>query len=110
MAFLKILFALFFVFGLGFFILGFGRFDLTYAQIFSLFCETLANIGQENANFSSKEAFILFEVRLPRVLLAIIVGAGLGIAGASFQAIFRNPLASPDILNLALQGKIRILY
>lgn len=101
MAFLKIFFALLFVFGLGFFILGFGRFDLTYAQIFSLFCETLANIGQESANFSSKEAFILFEVRLPRVLLAIIVGAGLGIAGASFQAIFRNPLASPDILGVA---------
>ncbi|WP_121443381.1 FecCD family ABC transporter permease [Brockia lithotrophica] len=41
---------------------------------------------------------VLFTQRLPRGLLALFLGAGMGIAGASFQAIFRNPLVSPDIL------------
>ncbi|TQR61074.1 FecCD family ABC transporter permease [Campylobacter troglodytis] len=90
-----------FVLALAFFILGFGRYDLSYTQIFSLLYESLLNLGSSSNELSNKEAFILLEVRLPRVILAIIVGLGLGIAGASFQAIFRNPLASPDILGVA---------
>ncbi|MDP2933489.1 MAG: iron chelate uptake ABC transporter family permease subunit, partial [bacterium] len=41
---------------------------------------------------------ILLSIRLPRVLLAIIVGGGLSIAGVVFQALLRNPLAEPFIL------------
>lgn len=41
---------------------------------------------------------ILFAVRGPRVLAALLVGAALAAAGAAFQALFRNPLVSPDIL------------
>ena len=44
---------------------------------------------------------VIFTVRLPRVLLAMIVGAGLSISGASFQGLFRNPLVSPDILGVS---------
>ena len=40
---------------------------------------------------------ILIEVRLPRVLLALLYGAMLGGSGAAIQALFANPLASPDI-------------
>lgn len=40
---------------------------------------------------------IIFEVRLPRVLLALLYGAMLGSSGAAIQALFANPLASPDI-------------
>lgn len=40
---------------------------------------------------------ILFQIRLPRVVLGIAVGASLGIAGAGFQAVFRNALADPFI-------------
>ncbi|RDU61012.1 FecCD family ABC transporter permease [Helicobacter marmotae] len=43
---------------------------------------------------------IIFNFRLPRVILAIIVGAGLSLAGGAFQSLFRNPLASPDILGV----------
>lgn len=39
-----------------------------------------------------------FQVRLPRVLLAIVVGAALSGAGAAYQGVFQNPLASPDVL------------
>ncbi|MDR0442323.1 MAG: iron ABC transporter permease [Treponema sp.] len=41
---------------------------------------------------------VFFTVRLPRVLMAILAGAALAAAGASFQGVFQNPLASPDML------------
>lgn len=44
---------------------------------------------------------ILFQLRLPRVLLAGIVGAGLAAAGALFQALFRNPMADPAIIGVS---------
>lgn len=44
---------------------------------------------------------VIFQVRLPRVLLGMMVGASLSISGAAFQGIFRNPLVSPYILGLS---------
>ena len=44
---------------------------------------------------------IVFHVRLPRILAALIVGASLSIAGASFQGLFKNPLVSPDLLGVS---------
>lgn len=43
---------------------------------------------------------IIFDLRLPRTLTGILVGAALGLAGAVFQSIARNPLASPDVLGI----------
>ena len=40
----------------------------------------------------------ILQVRLPRILIALVGGAGLAIAGTLMQAVFRNPLASPDII------------
>jgi iron complex transport system permease protein len=45
-------------------------------------------------------AHIIWQVRLPRVLLAALIGAGLAIAGASLQGLFQNPLVSPDLLGV----------
>lgn len=44
---------------------------------------------------------ILFQIRLPRVVAALAVGAALAAAGASYQTLFRNPLVSPDILGVS---------
>ncbi len=46
-------------------------------------------------------AIILFQLRLPRVLLAMVVGAALATAGAVFQALFRNPMADPAIIGVS---------
>ncbi len=43
---------------------------------------------------------VIFKVRLPRIILALFVGAGLSISGASFQGMFQNPLVSPHILGV----------
>jgi iron complex transport system permease protein len=44
---------------------------------------------------------ILFQLRLPRVLLAVVVGAGLAAAGTVFQGLFRNPMADPAIIGVS---------
>ena len=49
----------------------------------------------------SVEATIVWQLRLPRVLLAALVGMSLGLAGAAFQGVFRNPLADPYLLGAA---------
>ncbi len=49
---------------------------------------------------------IVLGIRLPRVLLAVIVGAGLSVAGVVFQALLRNPLAEPYILGVSSGGTV----
>ncbi|MEU1406299.1 iron chelate uptake ABC transporter family permease subunit [Streptomyces sp. NPDC005728] len=53
-------------------------------------------VGNGNAG----QEFIVNELRLPRVLVGLLVGASLGLGGALFQAVTRNPLGSPDVLGL----------
>ena len=43
---------------------------------------------------------VVTEWRLPRVAMAILVGAALGVSGAIFQSLMRNPLGSPDVMGL----------
>jgi len=52
---------------------------------------------------------ILLDIRLPRVLLAAFVGAGLSVAGVVFQALLRNPLAEPYILGISSGGTVGTL-
>ncbi|MEJ2415383.1 MAG: iron ABC transporter permease [Exilibacterium sp.] len=59
------------------------------------------------------EALVLWEIRLPRSLLALTVGASLGLAGAAMQGLLRNPLAEPGLLgvsNGAALGAVVVLY
>lgn len=48
--------------------------------------------------WTSQAETVILQVRLPRVLLGLFVGAGLSLAGATYQGIFQNPMVSPDIL------------
>lgn len=47
------------------------------------------------------EGFLLYHIRLPRVLLAALVGAGLASVGAAIQGLFRNPLADPTLIGVS---------
>lgn len=53
--------------------------------------------------------FIVNELRLPRVLVALLVGAALGMAGAVFQSVTRNPLGSPDLLGFSYGSAVGAL-
>ncbi|KDN87608.1 hypothetical protein KCH_06210 [Kitasatospora cheerisanensis KCTC 2395] len=48
------------------------------------------------------DRYIVMEVRLPRMLTALLVGAALGLAGALFQTLARNPLGSPDVIGFTV--------
>ena len=61
----------------------------------------LFSFGQAPTGMSEQEALILAELRLPRVIVAGLVGASLATSGAAYQAVFRNPLADPYLLGAA---------
>src|SRR3954471_6796502 len=57
--------------------------------------------GHVSGGLDRTGAAVLLELRLPRVLLAVLVGAGLAVSGAAFQGVFRNPLVDPYLLGAA---------
>jgi len=57
-------------------------------------------LGKSSA-ISTDYGMIVLDIRLPRILLAIFVGASLSVAGTSFQALLRNPLADPYVLGIS---------
>lgn len=60
--------------------------------------ETLAALAMQG---DRQAEIVVWNIRLPRVAGALLVGAALAAAGASYQALFRNPLVSPDILGVS---------
>lgn len=54
-----------------------------------------------DAGVSRQVETVVLTIRLPRILLALLVGAGLSVAGCAFQSLFSNPLATPDTLGVA---------
>ena len=91
-----------------------GRFPLRLDEIGGiLYSKTIENIGamiqqsgiqsffesiQITPFWASQTETVLFQIRLPRILLALLVGSALSGAGAAYQGVFQNPMASPDIL------------
>ena len=71
-----------------------GSVDFSLAQA----ADGLAGFLRGDA--TSQEAIIIGQIRLPRALLAGLVGAILGISGAAMQGIFRNPLADPSLIGV----------
>jgi iron complex transport system permease protein len=57
--------------------------------------------GKSTCGLTANQWAILFEIRLPRILLAAAVGASLASAGAGYQALLRNPLAEPYLLGIS---------
>lgn len=61
----------------------------------------LSNIGLTDAKATDIQSLVLMNIRLPRLLFTLLIGAGLGIAGASLQGLFRNPLVEPGIIGVS---------
>jgi len=51
--------------------------------------------------FTAQQDAVVWSIRMPRLLLGAVVGAGLGAAGAALQGVFRNPLADPQLVGVA---------
>lgn len=61
----------------------------------------LDTLGIELGSWQPWEKVILWQVRLPRVLVGVLVGGGLSLAGAVMQGIFRNPMADPGVIGIS---------
>ncbi len=76
--------------------IGIGRYSVSISQTVSILLEGVKPPDQQDMAYS-----VIFNVRLPRIILAALVGAGLACSGAAFQGLFTNPLATPDTLGVA---------
>ncbi|HZJ96330.1 MAG TPA: iron ABC transporter permease, partial [Oligella sp.] len=70
-----------------------GKYPLSLGELW----QSLITGGRSGTNAD----LVLWNLRLPRLVAGILVGAALAAAGASYQAMFRNPLVSPDILGVS---------
>ena len=77
--------------------LGTGTFKIEVSDIISSLTTKISGGIPEN----SRIEYILWTNRLPRILLALLVGTGLSVSGCVFQSLFSNPLATPDTLGVA---------
>nr|WP_321404918.1 iron ABC transporter permease [uncultured Desulfobacter sp.] len=76
-----------------------GKYPMTPGMLVRL---CLSALGYKATSFDlAGPALVLWSVRLPRILMATLVGAGLSVSGAMFQGLFKNPLVSPGILGVS---------
>lgn len=78
-----------------------GRFSISPREILGFFLSLI-----KNESYDPMLESVIINIRLPRILTALIVGAGLSLAGLAFQSIFANPLATPDILGVASSASL----
>lgn len=74
-----------------------GRYSLTIEEFLKVIWSKMPFVDMERTWEVAAEK-VLFEIRLPRIEAAILIGAALSMAGVCYQGMFRNPLVSPDIL------------
>ena len=82
-----------------------GRFAVAPGTLFRILLDALREwvcklFGAEVPGelYSGQEKAVVLNIRLPRVALSALVGAGLSVAGTAYQGMFRNPMVSPDLL------------
>ncbi len=72
-----------------------GRYPIDPGQALGMLVNQIIPL---DPTWTDQQATLFFNVRLPRILLALLVGCCLSLAGAAYQGTFQNPLVSPDIL------------
>ncbi len=75
-----------------------GRYPIAPVELIKIL---LSKIIPLPATWDSQLEIVLFQIRLPRVFMAALIGGGLACAGAVYQGVFQNPLVSPDVLGVS---------
>ena len=78
-----------------------GVFVLMTLMAISIGAVSVPVVALFDGSLNTQQEAVLFSIRLPRVLLACIVGAALAVSGAALQGLFRNPLADPGLIGIA---------
>lgn len=76
-----------------------GAVDITVVQSLSILMDKVGLDGF--VSFSPQQDSVLSAIRIPRLLMGMATGAGLGVAGAVLQSLFRNPLADPALIGVS---------
>ncbi|WP_192021431.1 FecCD family ABC transporter permease [Shewanella sp. WPAGA9] len=79
----------------------FGAANISFGQVFLLFTEPMLGASASNDGVTAITERIVFELRMPRIILAFIAGAGLALAGSVLQTVTRNPLADPYLFGIS---------
>ncbi len=80
-----------------------GPYSVAPTVVFAILLEYL---GVGHSGGSDTEHAIVSSIRLPRITLALVVGAALGVSGAVMQGLFRNPMADPGIIGVSTGGAL----
>ncbi len=72
-----------------------GRYGVPLSQVVKILIDRVIPLNQ---TWTSEMETVVINIRLPRILMACLVGCCLSAAGASYQGVFQNPMAAPDIL------------
>ncbi len=75
-----------------------------------LFLQLSVGLGEDAITDSGLRSFVLVQLRLPRLLIALLVGSTLALVGACFQALFRNPLATPSTVGTSAGATLGALF
>ncbi|RDI08033.1 FecCD family ABC transporter permease [Flavobacterium sp. AG291] len=62
--------------------------------------ETISGIFNNDGSVSDSDRFVIMDLRLPRIVMGILIGSALSVSGTCLQGMFRNPLATPDLLGI----------
>ena len=75
-----------------------GRYSISLGDVVKIIASKLLPGGQYGENIQNA---VIFNLRLPRTVVAVIIGGALALAGATYQSIFKNPMCSPDLLGVS---------
>ena len=78
-----------------------GQYDISMETVIASFAHAAGLPILQHVTVTPEQEAVLFHIRLPRTLVGLMVGAGLGISGAVLQGIFSNPLADPGIIGVS---------
>jgi len=80
-----------------------GRYPINFNDVLSIL---LSHINKEKLLIDESLYTVVMQVRFPRILVAILVGGALGVSGASYQTLFKNPMVSPDLLGVSAGASV----
>lgn len=80
-----------------------GRYPINFNDVFSIL---VSHITKEKFLIDESLYTVVMQVRFPRIIVAILVGGALGVSGASYQTLFKNPMVSPDLLGVSAGASV----
>ena len=89
------------------FSIGHGAFRIPPADVLRILASAA---GFDTGALDAQQDAVLRAIRLPRVMLAVVTGAGLAVAGALMQGLFRNPLADPTLIGVSSGGALAAAF